>query len=120
MTIPTDLAPEITSTLRTIADAIEREDPGAGVALAELGRSIAAMQAPAIPSEWLQLIGWLEKRADDFPNRSIVLTVELRRESPHYEIDLYALDKIGVGVDVHCASVTFAEAARAALAKVER
>jgi hypothetical protein len=46
MTIPSDLAPEITSTLRTVANAIEQGDTGAGVALAELGRSIVAMQAP--------------------------------------------------------------------------
>jgi hypothetical protein len=49
MTIPSDLAPEITSTLRTIADAIERGDAGAETALAELGRSIEArrLEPPA-------------------------------------------------------------------------
>ena len=54
--IPTDLAPEITSTLRTIADAIERNDPGAGDALAELGRSIAAMPAATLSEADIDLL----------------------------------------------------------------
>jgi hypothetical protein len=51
--IPAALAPEITSTLRTIADAIERGDAGAETALCELGRSIQAATndpAPALVS----------------------------------------------------------------------